>query len=95
MRTITCPLSLWLKRTEMGKVLGIAFYNQRKLAEKGKKPTKFEYLVNHNIITDKELEGAVLMARDRKVSMESVFIDEMKVKKEEEGKSLAEYYHCE
>ncbi len=80
---------------EMGKVLGIAFYNQRKLAEKGKKPTKFEYLVNHNIITDKELERAVLVARERKVSMESVFIDEMKVKKEEVGKSLAEYYHCE
>jgi len=35
------------------------------------------------------------MARDRKVSIESVFINDLKVKKVEVGKSIGEYYNCD
>jgi len=80
---------------EMAKILGIAFFNQKKLSQQTKKGTKFDSLINNNVITQKELENAIIVARDRKISMESVFIEEMKVKKVEVGRSLGEFYDCE
>ena len=80
---------------EMANVLGVAFFNQKKLTNKTKKRTKFDYLINNNIITQKELENAVAMARDKKTSIENVFMEDMKVKKEDVGRSLGEYYNCE
>jgi type II secretory ATPase GspE/PulE/Tfp pilus assembly ATPase PilB-like protein len=80
---------------EMAKVLGIAFFNHQKVTQKGKKRTKFDYLTNNSIITGKELERAIAMARDQKTSIETILMNEMKVKKEEVGRSLAEYYNCE
>ena len=80
---------------EMAKVLGIAFFNHQKLSRKGKRRTKFDYLINNSIITDKELERAIAMARDQKTSIETTLINEIKVRKEEVGKSLGEYYNCE
>ncbi|MBW1806103.1 MAG: GspE/PulE family protein [Deltaproteobacteria bacterium] len=80
---------------EMAKVLGIAFFNHKKLSQKGTKSTKFDYLINNNYITQKELERAIAMARDQKISIETVFINEMKVKKNEVGRSISEYYNCE
>ena len=81
--------------TEMAKVLGIAFFNQKKMAQKSQKRTKFDYLLNNNLITQQELSNAISMARDRKVSVETVFINDLKVKKTEVGKSLGDYYNCE
>jgi type II secretory ATPase GspE/PulE/Tfp pilus assembly ATPase PilB-like protein len=80
---------------EMAKILGIAFFNHQKLTQKGKKRTKFDYLINNSIITNKELERAIVMAREQKTAIETILINEVKVKKEEVGRSLAEYYNCE
>ncbi|MGD9161280.1 MAG: GspE/PulE family protein [Desulfobacteraceae bacterium] len=80
---------------EMCKVLGIAFFNQIKLAKKSKKKTRFDYLLNNNLITQKELEQAIRIARDQKLSIETVFINNFKVKKNEVGKSLGEFFNCE
>ena len=81
---------------EMAKVLGIAFFNHKKISQqKRPKRTKFDYLINNNVITDKELERAIAIARDKKTSIEYIFINEMSVKKEEVGRSLGEFYNCE
>jgi type II secretory ATPase GspE/PulE/Tfp pilus assembly ATPase PilB-like protein len=80
---------------EMANVLGIAFFNQKKLAQKRSKRTKFDYLINNNIITERELENAISIARDKKLSIESIFINKMKVRKEDVGRSLADYYNCD
>jgi type II secretory ATPase GspE/PulE/Tfp pilus assembly ATPase PilB-like protein len=80
---------------EMAKVLGIAIYNQMKLSQTEKKRTKFDYLIKNNIITEKEMEKAIKTARERKEPIESVFINILKVRKEEVGRSLGEYYECE
>ena len=80
---------------EMAKVLGIAFFNQIKLAKKTRKKTRFDYLLHNNLITQKELERAIIMARDQKVPVETVFINDLKVKKNEVGKSLGEFFNCE
>ncbi len=80
---------------EMAKVLGIAFFNHRRLSQQKKKRTRFDYLINNNLITEKELENAIAMARDRKVPIEDIFINEFKVKKNEIGRSIAEFFKCE
>ena len=79
---------------EITKVLGIAFFNQRKLSQKTKKRTKFDYLLNESLVTQKELERAVAMSREQKVPVETVFIHDLKVKKTDVGNSLGEFYNC-
>jgi type II secretory ATPase GspE/PulE/Tfp pilus assembly ATPase PilB-like protein len=80
---------------EMAKVLGIAFYNQQKLTQTGKKRTKFDYLIENNIITERELGRAIKASREKKTPIEYIFMNELKVRKQEVGRSLAEYYDCE
>jgi len=80
---------------EMAKVLGIAFFNQNKMTKKRAKKTRFDYLLKNNLITDKELQQAITSARTQRTSVESIFLNEMKVKKTDIGQSLAGYYKCE
>jgi hypothetical protein len=80
---------------EMAKVLGIAFFNQKKMAQKKPKRTKFDYLIDNNIISEKELETAISTARDKRLPIENVFIQDLKVRKDDVGRSIASYYHCE
>jgi type II secretory ATPase GspE/PulE/Tfp pilus assembly ATPase PilB-like protein len=80
---------------EVANVLGIAFYNQKKLSQERVKKTKFDYLINNNIITQKELERAVAMARTQNTPIESIFTKDLKVRKDDVGRSLAEYYNCD
>jgi type II secretory ATPase GspE/PulE/Tfp pilus assembly ATPase PilB-like protein len=80
---------------EMAKVLGIAFFNQKKMSQQRAKRTKFDYLTDNNIITETELENAISMARSRNVSIESIFLREMKVRKDDVGRSIAQYYNCD
>jgi type II secretory ATPase GspE/PulE/Tfp pilus assembly ATPase PilB-like protein len=80
---------------EMSKVLGIAFYNQIKLIQKTKKKTRFDYLLNNNLITQKELEQAIRRARDKKLPVETVFINDFKVKKNDVGNSLGQFFNCD
>jgi len=76
---------------EIAKVLGIAFFNNQKLAQK-RRPTKFDYLIINNIITDKDLEQAISTARKSKKAVESVLMSNLQVSKDDIGKSLSSYY---
>ena len=76
---------------ELSKALGIAFFNNQKLAQR-RRPTKFDYLITNNIITDKDLEQAISAARKAKRPVESVLLGDLQVSKEDIGKSLAAYY---
>lgn len=80
---------------EMAKVLGIAFFNQNKLSKKRARKTRFDYLLRNSLVTERELQVAIEKARNKRVSLESVFVQDLKVKKADVGRSLAEYYHCE
>jgi len=80
---------------EMAKILGIAFYNQNKLSKMRAKQTKFGYLLRNHIISEKDLQRAIEMARTKDTTVESVIINEMKVEKREVGQSFADYYHCQ
>ncbi|MEA1935883.1 MAG: GspE/PulE family protein [Thermodesulfobacteriota bacterium] len=73
-------------------VLGIAFYNQQRVARKRK--TKFDYLVAQGLMKDADLESAWDEARKNKEAVENLLITKYKVSKEDIGKSLQEFYHC-
>ena len=76
---------------EISRVLGLAFFNNEKSAQKAK-PTKFDYLIINNIITNEDLEQAMSNARKTKKTVESVLMSDFQVSRDDIGKSLSEFY---
>jgi type II secretory ATPase GspE/PulE/Tfp pilus assembly ATPase PilB-like protein len=76
---------------EIAKVLGIAFYNHQRLRQRTRR-TKFDHLISNNIITRKDLEGAMVLARKEKRSVETVLMNSYHVTKQDIGKSLSMFY---
>jgi type II secretory ATPase GspE/PulE/Tfp pilus assembly ATPase PilB-like protein len=77
---------------EIANVLGIAFYNLRKL-KRSKRPTKFDHLISSNIVGQKDLEDAMGLARKTKSSVESILMDDYHVSKDDIGISLGSFYN--
>lgn len=76
--------------SEIAEVLGLAFFNQIKRVKK--KPTKFDYLLSHTIISQKELDDGAVEARLRKADIISILMSKYGVSKEDIGKSLESFY---
>jgi len=76
---------------EIGRILGIAFYNQHRAARQTK-PSKFGPLIDKGIVSEKDIEAAVSSARVNNTTVEKVLIEDHNVPKEEIGKGLAAYY---
>ncbi len=82
---------------DLSKIIGIALYNQKRMAARGGgggggRGTKFDYLLENHLVTQKELTKAVNDARQRKETVENILIREYKIPKTELGESLARYY---
>lgn len=80
---------------ELAKMIGFALYNQKKMESRGrpgKKSTKFNYLLEKHILTQKELDKAIAEASKQKVAVESYLIKTMKIPKKEVGESLSQFY---
>ncbi|MFC1896909.1 GAF domain-containing protein, partial [Thermodesulfobacteriota bacterium] len=77
--------------TELAKTLGIALYNQKRLAKV--RPSKYDYLLKNNILSQKELDKAISDARQAKQPIEHILINEFKVSKKDIGQSLTEFYN--
>ena len=76
---------------EIGRILGIAFYNQHKVTRTNR-PSKFGAIIDKGIISEKDVEQAVTNARVNNVGVEKVLMDEFSVPKEEIGKSLSSFF---
>jgi len=76
---------------KVAEILGIALYNQKRMATKTR-PTKFDYILENHILTKKELDKAITDARQRKEPIESVLMSELKVSKKDIGQSLSNFY---
>ncbi|HEU4520353.1 MAG TPA: GspE/PulE family protein [Thermoanaerobaculia bacterium] len=76
---------------EIGRILGIAFYNQHRAARTSK-PSRFGALVDKGIISEKDIESAVSTARVNNANVEKVLIDDFSVPKDELLKSLASFF---
>ena len=75
---------------ELAKILGIALYNQKRIARG--RGNKFSYLLENQLLTEKELDKATADARKKKDPIEQVLIDDFKLSKDDVGKSLSYYY---
>ena len=75
---------------ELAKILGIAIFNQKKMARV--RTNKFGYLIEQQIITQKELDKAIADARTRMESVETVLMKDFKVQKKDLGQSLSNFY---
>ncbi|MGB5984231.1 MAG: GAF domain-containing protein, partial [Desulfobacterales bacterium] len=76
---------------ELAKILGIALFNQKRMA-KATKTHKFDYLLENHLLTQKELNQAIAEARKQKDPIESFLIKRIKIPKKDVGKSLSKYY---
>jgi type II secretory ATPase GspE/PulE/Tfp pilus assembly ATPase PilB-like protein len=76
---------------ELGRILGIAFYNQHR-ATRQSKPSRFGGLVDKGVISEKDIEAAVSSARVNNVPVEKLLIDDFNVPKDELLKSLSTFY---
>ncbi len=75
---------------ELADILGIALYNQQKMEKT--RIHKFSYLLESHILTQKELDKAIADARQRRIEVEDILIDELKISKKDIGRSLSKYY---
>ena len=75
---------------EMAKTLGIALFNQKRMAKA--RPGKFDYLIENGLLTQKELDRAVLEARKTRQDIEFLLMKNYKIYKQDIGKALSRYY---
>ncbi len=78
---------------ELGKILGIAFYNQHRAARTNK-PSKFGALVDKGLISEKDVEKAISAARVNQLDVAKILIEEMNVAKNEVLAALGQFYAC-
>jgi type II secretory ATPase GspE/PulE/Tfp pilus assembly ATPase PilB-like protein len=78
---------------ELAKILGIAFYNQHRAARTNK-PSKFGYLIDKGLVSEKDIENAVTHARVNGLDVANVLLERHAIPKEEIGKALAQFYNC-
>ncbi len=76
---------------DISEVLGIAFFKNKKAAQRAS-PTKFDFLITNNIVTKEELAEAMSRSRRTKKSVESVLMSDFDVSKADVGKSLSNHY---
>jgi type II secretory ATPase GspE/PulE/Tfp pilus assembly ATPase PilB-like protein len=76
---------------DLSKILGIALYNHKRMAARGR-VSKFDYLLESHLLTQKELSKAISDSRQRKEPVETILIREYKIPKSEMGESLSRYY---
>src|SRR5450432_1002039 len=79
---------------EIARILGIAFYNQHRVARQGK-PSKFGALVDKGIISEKDIDAAVSSARVNNVDVGKVLVSDFNVPKDELLKSLATFFNAQ
>jgi type II secretory ATPase GspE/PulE/Tfp pilus assembly ATPase PilB-like protein len=80
------------KVLDIAQTLGIALYNQYQLAKR--KPTKFDGLLSANLLSQAELDAAIVAARDTQRPIETVLLETYKISKQALGQSLSAFYKC-
>ena len=81
---------------ELARFLGIALYNQKRIAGKNKKQiSKFDYLLENHIISQKEIDQAAIEAKKTKDSIENYLLKKLKIAKKDIGASLSKFYNTQ
>ena len=77
---------------ELAKIMGIAMYNQKRMAKTKTRSGKFDYLLENHILTQKELSKAISYARNNNEHIENVLVNDLKIQKKDVGMALSKYY---
>ena len=77
---------------EIADVLGVAFFNQERYARRRK--TRFDYLMNHDLLKEEELDSAWEEAREAKELMEDFLMGRYKISREDIGRSFEDFFRC-
>jgi len=77
---------------EMSRIIGVALYKQKRIAARGGRSTKFDYLLENHLLTQKELAKAISDAAQRKEPVTTVLMKEFAIPKRELGSALEKYY---
>ena len=77
---------------DLAKIIGIALYNQKRIAARSGRSGKFDYLFENHLLAQKDLAKAMADSRQRKEPIESTLLREYKIPKTELGESLSRYY---
>jgi type II secretory ATPase GspE/PulE/Tfp pilus assembly ATPase PilB-like protein len=76
--------------SELSNIMGIALYKQKKMAT-GRK-SKFDYLLQNHILTQKELNQAIATSRDKRIPIVNILIDDLKISQKDIAEALSRYY---
>ncbi len=79
---------------EVSDILGIALYTQKRLTKRYA-TGKFYFLLENHLLTQNELEKAIIQARQKKVAIESILISDLKISKKDVLASLSQFYDVE
>ncbi|MBE9544366.1 MAG: Flp pilus assembly complex ATPase component TadA, partial [Proteobacteria bacterium] len=79
---------------EVSDILGIALYTLKRLAKRYA-TGKFNLLLENHLLTQNELEKAIIQARLKSVAIESIFISDFKIAKKDVLASLSQFYDVE
>ena len=77
---------------EIANVLGTAFYNQERIGRKRK--SRFDYLLTHSLMTEEDLDKAWVETKKNRETVEFYLMRELKISKDDIGRSLEEFYDC-
>jgi type II secretory ATPase GspE/PulE/Tfp pilus assembly ATPase PilB-like protein/GAF domain-containing protein len=79
---------------EVADILGIAFYTQKRLAKRYTMG-KFDLLLENHLLTQQEIEKAIVDARRTQTSVESVLMSNLQISKSDILASLGRFYNVE
>ena len=79
---------------EVSDILGIALYTQKRLT-KHYATGKFNLLLENHLLTQNELEKAIVKARQKSVAVDSILISDLKISKRDLLASLSQFYDVE
>lgn len=78
--------------TELAKILGIALYNQKRIARA--RANKFSFLIENHILTQKELDKAIVDSRQRRELVENALMSDLKISKKDILTSFSKFYNA-
>jgi hypothetical protein len=70
----------------------VALYNQKRIAARGGRSNKYDYLLENHLLTQKELSKAYADAAQRKEPVSAVLMKDYKIPKKEIGSALEKFY---
>src|SRR5215831_10083213 len=77
---------------EIAETLGLAMRHQIQLSQR--RPAKFDYLLEQQLITQQELSLAIAEARRKYCDVETVLLETYRIPKTDLGQALSRFYGC-